>query len=140
MRSGSRHPARLALDSSAYHHLVHGDDRVKEHVVRASAVLIPAIVLGELEAGFVLGRRVKENRQKLADLLDEAVVQVVPVDEAVARTYGELVRQLRKAGTPVAVNDIWIAATTIEHRGHLLTFDRDFERFAGLDCTVLAPR
>ena len=32
---------------------------------------------------------------------------------------------------------MWIAAATMECGGHLLTFDRDFERIPGLEHTLL---
>jgi tRNA(fMet)-specific endonuclease VapC len=48
--------------------------------------------------------------------------------------------ELRKAGTPIPTNDVWIAAITIDIGAHLLTFDSDFARVARLDCTVLKQR
>ena len=38
---------------------------------------------------------------------------------------------------PSRPNDMWIAAATMECGGHLLTFDRDFERIPGLEHTLL---
>ena len=49
---------------------------------------------------------------------------------------GELFVALRRAGTPIPVNDIWIAAATIDAGAHLLTFDSDFDRIAQLDRTI----
>jgi hypothetical protein len=48
----------------------------------------------------------------------------------VARRYGRLFADLRRAGTPIPINDIWIAATTLDCGGHLLTFDGDFKVIA----------
>jgi tRNA(fMet)-specific endonuclease VapC len=113
-----------------------GHAGVTEAIARATAVQLPAIVLGELHAGFALGRRRKENEVALADFLEEPFVSVLDVTAGVARRYGDLFSDLRRAGTPVPVNDIWIAASTLVAGALLLTFDRDFERFAGLDRTV----
>jgi tRNA(fMet)-specific endonuclease VapC len=55
----------------------------------------------------------------------------------VARRYGEIFVELRTAGTPIPVNDIWIAATTIDAGAQLVTFDSDFERVARLDRVIL---
>ncbi len=44
---------------------------------------------------------------------------------------------LKRGGTPLPVNDIWIAAATLDCGGTLLTFDRDFERIGGMDCMML---
>jgi len=56
---------------------------------------------------------------------------------SVARHYGRVFAALKRDGTPIPVNDIWIAAATLDCGGTLLTFDRDFERIPGLDRIVL---
>ena len=45
---------------------------------------------------------------------------------------------LRRAGMPISINDIWIAATAIEAGAHLVTFDQDFARIDSMSCTILA--
>ncbi len=55
------------------------------------------------------------------------------------RSYAQLFRQLREAGTPIPTKDIWIAALTIQH--NLFLFSRDehfnaFRRFPG--CSEIA--
>jgi tRNA(fMet)-specific endonuclease VapC len=55
----------------------------------------------------------------------------------VAIRYGRFFADLRRAGTPIPTNDLWIAATALDSGAHLLTFDGDFERIAALDCTIL---
>jgi len=108
---------------------------VTEHIARAEIVYLPSIVLGELEAGFLLGRRSAENRTALAEFLDEPFTSVIEVDQQVARVYGRLFAGLRRAGTPIPVNDIWIAAATIAVGAQLLTFDRDFDKVDNLGHT-----
>jgi tRNA(fMet)-specific endonuclease VapC len=129
---------RLVLDTSAYSHFRGGHALVLDALARAERVLIPVTVLGELEAAFDLGTRARENRRALEDFLDEPFVDLLPVTAAVARQYGRVFAGLRRAGTPVPVNDIWIAASTIDCGGTLLTFDEDFSRVAGLDHVTLA--
>jgi len=138
-RSGVDHwPTRIALDTSAYSHLRNGDERVIEAVARAQAVLVPVTVLGELEAAFRRGARYAENRSRLLGFLRDPLVSVVPTTEAIAERYGRVFATLRLAGTPIPVNDIWIAAATLVSGAHLVTFDRDFEAVQELDVTVLA--
>ena len=137
--SGARVEAalRLVLDTSAYSHLRAGDSRVRDYVAAAEIVVMPATVLGELYGAFELGTRGRENRVALGEFLAEPFVMVAPATATVARHYGRLYAALRRAGTPIPVNDMWIAATAIEQGGCLLTFDRDFERVAGLVRIVL---
>ena len=136
--SGAESAGRLVLDTSAYSHFRTGDERVLDFIAAAESVGFPAIVLGELEAGFNLGRRGRENRATLTEFLAESFVTVLPVTPAVAHRYGRLFADLRRAGTPIPINDIWIAATALDCGGHLLTFDGDFRHIASLDCTILA--
>ncbi len=129
---------RLVLDTSAYSHFRANHHEVVERIASAEVVFLPTIVLGELEAAFRMGRRAADNRAKLEELLQEDFVAVLPVTAEVARRYGEVFATLRAAGTPIPVNDIWIAATTMDAGAHLVTFDRDFERVDALERTVLA--
>jgi predicted nucleic acid-binding protein len=125
----------VTLDTTAYAHLRRGHLGVTDSVARAELVYLPSIVLGELEAGFLLGRRTAENRTALAEFLDEPFVSVIPVDQQVAQVYGQLFSDLRRTGRPIPVNDIWIAAATIAVGAHLLTFDRDFDNLERLGHT-----
>lgn len=129
--------SRLILDTSAYSHFRAGHDEVLDALARAERVLIPVTVLGELELAFEWGSRARENRRALETYLEEPFVDVLPVTHAVARQYGRVFAALRRAGTPLPVNDIWIAAATLDCGGTLLTFDRDFGRVAGLDHIIL---
>ncbi len=127
---------RVVLDTSAYSHFRANHTAVVDRIATADLVCVPTIVLGELEAAFRLGRRTADNRAKLEAFLQEDFVSVISVTPDVARRYGELFTELRRAGTPIPVNDIWIAATAIDASAHLLTFDRDFDRISRLDRTV----
>ena len=48
---------------------------------------------------------------------------VLYIDEASARAYGNIKASLRKKGTPIPENDIWIAA--LAHRSELIIVTRD---------------
>lgn len=128
---------RLVLDTSAYSRFRAGHTGVLDLMARAAVVIVPAVVLGELEAGFQLGKRMEENRQTLRVFLDEPFVSVVDVTAVTGRHYGRIFCTLRLAGTPIPINDVWIAATAVECGGHLLTFDQDFRRVPGLELTLL---
>ena len=129
--------SRLVLDTSAYAHFRARHRGVVDLIAKADVVQVPVTALGELEAGFRLGSRLDENRATLAQFLSEAWVSVLLITEDVARQYGKIFASLRRAGTPVATNDIWIAAIAIDAGSHLVTFDGDFARVEGLDHTLL---
>lgn len=125
------------LDTSAYSHLRRGHESVLQIVARAELVALPMTVLGELEAAYELGRRHRENRRLLEEFLEEPWVVTLSMTRSTTRRYGRVFAQLRRAGTPIPINDVWIAAATLETAGHLLTFDTDFEAVQGLDLILL---
>ena len=130
--------AKIVLDTSAYSRLRAGHSEVLERAAAARAIVVPVTVLGELDAGFELGRRAVENRRVLAEFLEEPFVNVLDVTVATVRHYARIFAALRRAGTPIPINDVWIAAATVECNGHLLTFDRDYSRIPDFEHTLLA--
>ena len=130
-------PDRVVLDTSAYSQFRGGETRVMDMIAAAVVVHLPAIVLGELQAGFQLGERYQENARSLAEFQAEPFVMPLPVTPEVARRYGRVFASLRRKGTPIPINDVWIAAVTITAGAHLVTFDSDFRHVEGLDHTLL---
>lgn len=114
-----------------------GDRRVVELLDQAEWIGIPAVTLGELRTGFLLGGRRERNEAELRSLLANPVVQVLPVDDEVSRHHAEIVCELRRAGTPLPTNDIWIAATAARSGALVLTFGGHFQKIARVGSLVL---
>lgn len=93
-------------------------------------LFIPAVALGELYFGAMKSRRVNANRQRLEEFV--AASNVLPVDAATARIYGEVRERLRSIGRPIPENDLWIAATALQSGLALVTRDSHFEHVNGL--------
>lgn len=117
---------RIAIDTNRYTDLCRGDPEVVARVEQADWVMLPFIVLAELRAGFAVGRTGADNESVLQRFLAEPGVQVIFAGEATIHHYAGLYRQLRRQGTPVPTNDLWIAALVVEHRLALLTRDQHF--------------
>jgi tRNA(fMet)-specific endonuclease VapC len=49
-----------------------------------------------------------------------------------ADRYSRIAEQLKRQGTPIPSNDIWIAAQAMELGAELVTLDRHFEKVNGL--------
>lgn len=118
----------FCLDTSAYSNFRRGNEELAALLDQAELVGVPTIALGELRAGFLLGGRRQRNERDLDVFLDNPVVQVLPVDSETSRQYAEIVAELRKAGTPIPTNDIWVAATAARNGTTVLTCDDHFER------------
>jgi tRNA(fMet)-specific endonuclease VapC len=125
------------LDTSAYSNFRRGNEEVAALLDQAELVGVPTIALGELRTGFLLGERRRRNEAELDAFLESPVVQVLPVDSETSRQYAEIVADLRKAGTPLPTNDIWIAATAARNGTSVLTCDAHFERITRVGSIVI---
>jgi tRNA(fMet)-specific endonuclease VapC len=114
---------RLALDPYRYTDLCRGDASAVEIVEVADEVWLPFIVLGELRAGFAVGSQGPRNEAVLRRFLLKAGVGMLYPDQQATHHYAALYRQLRKQGTPIPTNDIWISALVPQHS--LVRFARD---------------
>ena len=102
--------------------------RLQETVQSASAVHLNAVVVGELLAGFKKGSRTRQNENRLREFIAEPRVTVLSVDEETAVRYAAIKDYLRREGTPIPTNDVWIAATAFQHGLRLQTLDAHFLR------------
>jgi tRNA(fMet)-specific endonuclease VapC len=118
---------RLALDTNRYTDLCRGDRFVVETVELADEVWLPFIVLGELRAGFAVGSQGPRNEAVLRRFLLKSGVDVIYADEQTTHHYGTVYRQLRKQGSPIPTNDMWIAALVLQHSLVLCARDTHFD-------------
>ncbi|HEV7218068.1 MAG TPA: PIN domain-containing protein [Terriglobales bacterium] len=72
-------------------------------------------LLGELRAGFAVGSQGVRNEAVLRRFRLKSGVGVLYADDQTTHHYGAVYRQLRKQGTPISTNDMWIAALVLQH-------------------------
>lgn len=116
----------LMLDTSAYSAFKRGHVDVLALLRRQPTVLVPAIAVGELLAGFALGSRRELNRRELWQFLDRPRITVVPTTTTTSERYAAIYTYLRTAGRPVPTADMWIAASAMEYGAELATLDAHF--------------
>ena len=117
---------RILLDTSAYSLLMRGNMKIAELLDEADEVFLCAIVVGELLAGFRRGGKEQDNKSVLKDFLSVTNVGVLSIDDSTAERYSMILDYLKKCGTPIPTNDVWIAASAMQHGLILLTSDRHF--------------
>lgn len=122
----------FSLDTSAFSDFNRGDSRLKKWFHIDNEILISQIVIGELRAGFAAGNRREENEQLLQKFLDSPSVRSVSLTDTTTKLFAEIYINLRKAGTPIGTNDMWIAAISLEYDIPLLTTDGDFAKVRDL--------
>ncbi|OQA25810.1 MAG: Ribonuclease VapC1 [Verrucomicrobia bacterium ADurb.Bin345] len=115
----------LVLDTSGLIHFLANQPHATHIVGQAERLYIPAIVLGEWLSGVAPSSR---KGQLLAKFLESPRASVLPVDGDTAVFYGHLLQFLRKKGSPVPTNDLWIAACAMQAGAKILTSDAHFLR------------
>lgn len=118
---------RVALDTNRYVDLCKGVAATVKVLEEAEAVIVPFVVLAELRAGFAFGRRPAENELILRRFLLKEGVRVLFADDQTTHHYAALYRQLRRQGTPIPTNDLWIGALTLQHNLVLHARDVHFD-------------
>jgi tRNA(fMet)-specific endonuclease VapC len=121
---------RLMVDTSAYSGFMRGHGEIKAALQEADEIFVNSIVLGELRAGFIKGRRQRKNDDELNTFLASPRVKLLDVTEETAGRYAVILNSLWQAGTPIPTNDIWIAASAMEHGLELLTTDEHYQKVA----------
>jgi tRNA(fMet)-specific endonuclease VapC len=124
--------SRILLDTNAYIRLLTGDARVLDVLAGAERIYMSVFVLGELNAGFRAGVKNRENTLRLDRFLEKPDVEVLAATRETADCFGLVKSSLRKSGTPIPVNDVWIAAHTLETGSVLVTYDSHFKAVPGL--------
>lgn len=122
----------IALDTNAYTAFKRGDEQIVAVLQHAPSIIVSATVLGELLGGFAAGLRESTNRSELTQFINVPRVKVVPSTEATADLYALVYAALRRKGQPIPTNDLWIAASSLEHGASLLTLDAHFQHIDGL--------
>ena len=120
------------LDTNAYVALKRDHEATADLVRSSSELVFSMVVIGELLFGFRNGTRFDRNVKELDDFLENARVSVLGVTRTTADRFGRIAAGLRRAGTPILSNDIWIAAHAFESGAELVSFDEHFEAVEGL--------
>jgi len=130
----------VLLDTNAFSSLFRGDEEVLKIISGAEHVFASVVVIGELEAGFRGGTRYRENIEILDRFLARPTVETLDVTRETGECFGMIKDTLRRKGSPVPVNDIWIAAQCLERGAVIVTYDNHFSNIEGLRIWHHVPR
>jgi len=122
----------ILLDTNAYVAFMRGQSKAVAVLQHAPMIAVSPVILGELLCGFAAGQREQANREQLAAFLASPRVTLLPVDQLTAERYATVYLALRQAGTPIPTNDMWIAATAMQHGLSLFSYDGHFRAVDGI--------
>ena len=120
----------MILDTNGLSAVAEGESALEPILRKAAQIAIPVIVLGEYRYGISHSRKRKHYERWLAEYLP--TFRILDVDERTTLSYSAVRTELKRAGTPIPSNDVWIAALCRQHSLPLLSRDRHFDAVAGI--------
>lgn len=115
---------RYLLDTNIVIAVFNGDALLQRRVISTPEIYLSIVTLGELFYGAHNSQRVQENVDRIDDFASSTTI--LDCDSRMALRYGSIKSGLRKQGTPIPENDIWIAALAAQHDLALVTRDQHF--------------
>jgi tRNA(fMet)-specific endonuclease VapC len=115
----------VILDTNGLSAVADGDAALEPILHRAAELAVPVVVLGEYRYGIRQSRERQRYEEWLADSLPS--YRILDVDQDTTIYYAALRTELKKAGTPIPSNDVWIAALCRQHALPVVSRDRHFD-------------
>ena len=106
---------------------------------QADEIVLTPIILGELCAGFLKGQKTNKNQAELRAFMSSPRVLTVDIDSETGDRYALILSALWKAGTPIPTNDIWIAASAMQHGLRIVTTDTHYRQVPQVAVEYLEP-
>lgn len=120
----------VILDTNALSAFVDGDQRLQRVLTGEAELALPVIVLGEYLFGIRQSRLKASYENWIKTNL--GFFDLLPIVRETAEHYAEIRRELKAAGTPIPMNDLWIAALARHHQMRLVTRGRHFGVIPGV--------
>lgn len=128
--SGCKWLVDFYLDTNIIIALFKEEHAVLSHLAHAGEVLTTSIVLGELYFGALNSGHPEKNFLRVEEFASQ--IPVLSNNIGTAKEYAKIKNSLKKKGKPIPENDIWIAASAIEHNLILITRDEHFKNITDL--------
>lgn len=122
-----------ALDTNTVIYFFKNMGNVAQHLfsLPPHEIVLPSVVLYEIEVGIAKSNSPEKRRTQLNELL--TVVRVLPFTENEASITAKVRASLEQAGTPIGSLDILIAGTALANQATLVTHNtKEFSRIDGL--------
>ena len=121
---------KLLLDTNIVIELFRGNQVVIAMLDKQENIYLPTAALGELYLGAYRSTNVSKKLQEIKSFLESC--NVLYNYAITSDKYAVIKTALLNRGKPIPENDIWIAATALQYKIPLYTFDRHFEEVEGI--------
>lgn len=120
----------MILDTNALSAAADREADALEVLARAERLAVPVLVLGEYRMGIAQSRHRMDYENWLQEWI--SAVTVLELDEETTHHYAAIGLELKRSGTPIPANDLWIAALCRQHALPLVSRDHHFDLVKGL--------
>jgi predicted nucleic acid-binding protein len=123
---------RIIIDTNFYAAFKRNETEAVNLLKRVEYIGVNSVILGELLAGFRCGNRERENLIELDRFLDSARVGTISLDDETSEFYVQVFSELRQKSRPIPSNDLWLAASALQHGLALATYDDHFRHISSI--------
>lgn len=120
----------MILDTNALSAWAEGLAAIEAPLRSADRLVVPSVVLGE----YYFGIRQSRRRRRYEDWLNRYLPEtdIATITSATADAYADIRLDLKRLGSPIPPNDVWIAALARQHALEILSNDRHFDLVEGI--------
>ena len=120
----------MILDTNGLSAMVEGETSLEPVLRKAEHLAIPVIVIGEYRYGIWHSRNRQHYQQWLQEYLPK--FRILDIEDRTTVSYAAIRTEIKKAGTPIPSNDVWIAALCRQHSLPIISRDRHFDLVPGI--------
>lgn len=118
------------IDTSIILESFKGNKIIAAQITQLEKIFVSVTIIGELNYGAYHSANHVKHFSRNEIFLNRC--QKLILDSETADFYGKIKAGLAHKGKPIPENDIWIAATAIQHNLSLFTSDKHFKDVDGL--------
>ena len=121
----------MILDTNALSAWWNNDSAIVGIMENIARIYVPVPALAEFRFGLFQSRK----REVMESWMQRALAstRILGIDDATTFHYADLRLALKKRGTPIPMNDLWIAAIARQHRLPILSRDAHFDLVEGVE-------
>ena len=121
--------SNIVADTNIFIDLMKGDESIAQKLDSFDEVYLSPIVLAELYFGAYRSANPEKHLRKIAIAIQKG--RLLTIDSTTSEFFVTIKLGLFAKGNPIPENDIWIAATAMQHQLPLYTNDRHFKEIEG---------
>ena len=127
----------IVVDTNVLIRYFKNDEQLAEMIEKATSIVVHPAVYAEFLAGIdERTRSGKAARGLLEEFLDAPAVETCTMTPVTGIYYAKIYRHLQSIGKMIPKNDIWIAASALEHGWEVYTHDEHFSLIPMLQLMV----